>query len=61
MARSAALAAPAQPVEVGGVALESDAKRDADAHRAAVIASSGKYPEAFTPDHLAALGEGWPA
>jgi len=43
------------------VALESDAKRDADAHRAAVIASSGKYPEAFTPDHLAALGEGWPA
>jgi len=42
-------------VDVGSVALEHDQQREANVHRAAVTASSGKYADAFGPDYLAKL------
>jgi len=43
-----------------GTDLEHDDQRDADAHRIAVLASSGKYGEALGPDCLRDLREDWP-
>ena len=48
-------------VDVGGDALEEQQRSEAEAHRAAVTASSGAYPDAFGPDYLAELREDWPA
>ena len=48
-------------VEVGGDKLENDENADNQAHRAAVLASAGRYPEAFGPDYLAELRADWPA
>lgn len=48
-------------VEVGSEALERHEQRDVESHRAAVTASSGAYPDAFGPDHLAELRADWPA
>jgi hypothetical protein len=48
-------------VDVGSVALEHDQQREANVHRAAVTASSGKYADAFGPDYLAKLRADWPA
>lgn len=47
-------------VDVGSDALEQHEQFDADAHRAAVTASSGAYPDAFGPGYLAELREDWP-
>jgi hypothetical protein len=48
-------------VDAGSRALELDQEREAQAHRAAVAASSGAYPDAFGPDYLSKLREDWPA
>ena len=48
-------------VEVGCRALEQDEQVAVDGHRAAVMASSGAYPEAFGADYLAELRKDWPA
>lgn len=48
-------------VDVGGETLERREQFDVEAHRAAVVASSGAYPDAFGPEFLAALREDWPA
>jgi hypothetical protein len=48
-------------VDVGNQALEQDQAQEAQAHRAAVGASSGAYPDAFGPDYLSDLREDWPA
>lgn len=48
-------------VEAGGDMLENDDDADGQAHRAAVMASAGRYPEAFGPDYLAKLRADWPA
>jgi len=48
-------------VDLGSVALENDQQSDADAHRTAVAASSGKYADAFDADYLTELREDWPA
>lgn len=48
-------------VDVGGAALEQDQRSQGEAHRAAVTASSGAYPDAFGPDYLVELREDWPA
>ena len=48
-------------VNVAGVALDQQDQQDADAHRAAVMASSGRYADAFGPGYLAELREDWPA
>jgi hypothetical protein len=48
-------------VEVGGGILEHDERVGEGAHRAAVLASSGRYAEAFGPDYLAELRADWPA
>jgi len=48
-------------VEAGGDMLESDENTDKQAHRAAVLASAGRYPEAFGPNYLAELRADWPA
>ena len=42
-------------IEVGGGILEHAERADDGVHRAAVLASSGRYPEAFGPDYLAEL------
>lgn len=47
-------------LEAGGGALERDQHTAADTHRAAVLASSGRYPEAFGPEYLTGLREDWP-
>ncbi|BBX73343.1 hypothetical protein MSHI_12490 [Mycobacterium shinjukuense] len=47
-------------IEVGGGILERDERAEDGAHRAAVLASSGRYPEAFGPDYLAELRADWP-
>lgn len=47
-------------VDVGSDALEQHQHTDAEAHRAAVNASSGAYPDAFGLDHLAELRKDWP-
>ena len=47
-------------IETGAGMLERD-ERAADCdHRAAVLASSGRYPEAFESDYLAKLRADWP-
>ncbi len=48
-------------VNLGAGALEHDQRHDADTHRVAVAASSGKYAKAFEPDYLAELRADWPA
>lgn len=48
-------------VDAGGDALEQHQRFEAGAHRAAVTASSGAYPDAFGADYLAELREDWPA
>jgi hypothetical protein len=48
-------------VDAGGGALERDQHTEADAHRAAVTASSGRYAQAFGPDYLTELRADWPA
>lgn len=48
-------------VDVGGDALEEHQRAEVEAHRTAVMASSGAYPDAFGPDYLAELREDWPA
>ena len=47
-------------IEVGGRILERDERAEDGAHRAAVLASSGRYPQAFGPDYLAELRADWP-
>lgn len=42
-------------IEAGGSTLEHDERAQDSAHRAAVLASSGRYPHAFAPDYLAEL------
>lgn len=48
-------------VEAGGDMLENDENTDNLVHRAAVLASAGRYPEAFGPDYLGELRADWPA
>lgn len=48
-------------VEVGAGILEQDESVEDGAHRAAVLASSGRYAEAFGPDYLTELRADWPA
>ena len=48
-------------VEVGGDVIERDAQADDLDHREAVLASAGRYAEAFGPDYLADLRADWPA
>jgi hypothetical protein len=47
-------------VEVGAGILERDERADDEAHRAAVLASSGRYAAAFGSDYLAELRADWP-
>jgi hypothetical protein len=48
-------------VEAGGDMLEDDESADKHDHRSAVLASAGRYAEAFGPDYLAELRADWPA
>ena len=48
-------------INFGGEALEQDLLAEDGAHRAAVTASSGRYPAAFSPDYLKKLRADWPA
>ena len=48
-------------VDVGGGTLEQNEHEVADVRREAVMASSGKYADAFGPDYLAKLRQDWPA
>jgi len=48
-------------VDAGGAALEQQEQQVTDIHRDAVLASSGKYADAFGPDYLAELRQDWPA
>ena len=48
-------------VDAGNQALERREQSDDAAHRAAVRASSGAYPDAFPSDFLAELRQDWPA
>ncbi|MCU4187165.1 hypothetical protein K6U06_22575 [Acidiferrimicrobium sp. IK] len=48
-------------IALGGESLEQRQQLDAEAHRAAVAASSGAYPDAFGPGYLGDLREDWPA
>lgn len=48
-------------VNVGSDALDQHEQSDIQAHRAAVLASSGAYADAFTTDFLADLRQDWPA
>lgn len=45
----------------GKDALEQGDQQFNEAHRAAVMSSSGKYPDAFGPDYLDELRQDWPA
>lgn len=47
-------------VEVGAGILDHDEGAEDGAHRAAVLASSGRYAEAFGPDYLTGLRADWP-
>ncbi|MDA8040375.1 MAG: hypothetical protein M0Z69_14745 [Actinomycetota bacterium] len=47
-------------VGIGSETSEHQDELDVEAHRAAVTASSGAYPDALPPDYLAALREDWP-
>ena len=48
-------------VEVGSGILERDDHTEDLTHRAAVLASAGRYAEAFSSDYLAELRAEWPA
>lgn len=48
-------------VEAGGDMLANDESADKQDHRSAVLASAGRYPEAFGADYLAELRADWPA
>jgi len=48
-------------VDAGSAALEQQEHQVTDTHRDAVLASSGKYPDAFAPDYLTELRHDWPA
>ena len=48
-------------IQAGADALAWDSSVDAEAHRQAVIASSGRYPDAFGPNYLDDLRTDWPA
>ena len=48
-------------VEVAGGVLADDEHVDESSHRAAVLASAGRYADAFSPDYLADLRADWPA
>lgn len=48
-------------LEVGADRLESDERAERSAHRGAVLASAGRYAEAFGPGYLADLRADWPA
>lgn len=48
-------------VEAGGDMLANDESADKQDHRSAVLASAGRYAEAFGPDYLAELRADWPA
>ena len=48
-------------VEAGGDMLETGEDADNQVHRAAVLASAGRYLEAFGPDYLDELRTDWPA
>lgn len=48
-------------VEVGGGILEHDEHAKELTHRATVLASAGRYAEAFSPDYLTELRADWPA
>jgi len=45
----------------GKDALEQGDQQFNEAQRAAVMSSSGKYPDAFGPDYLDELRQDWPA
>lgn len=47
-------------VKAGGDILEVRQHAEGDVHRVAVTASSGRYPDAFGPDHLSQLRQDWP-
>lgn len=48
-------------VEAAGDMLANDESADQQDHRSAVLASAGRYAEAFGPDYLADLRADWPA
>lgn len=48
-------------VEAGADLLENDEHAESLAHRAAVLASAGRYAEAFGTDYLTDLRADWPA
>lgn len=48
-------------VDAGSAVLERERQDDAEAHRRAVDASSGAYPDAFPQDFLRELRDDWPA
>jgi hypothetical protein len=48
-------------VEVGAGILEQDEHTEGLTHRVAVLASAGRYAEAFGPDYLTELRADWPA
>jgi hypothetical protein len=48
-------------VDVASDALAQDQQRDVEAHRAAMMVSSGAYADAFGTDFLAELREDWPS
>lgn len=48
-------------VEAGADLLENDERTESLTHRAAVLASAGRYAEAFGPGYLTELRTDWPA
>lgn len=48
-------------VDIGSEALADQQQDEVEAHRAAVLRSSGRYPDAFGPGYLVELREDWPA
>ncbi|MDA0252783.1 MAG: hypothetical protein O3B27_00900 [Actinomycetota bacterium] len=47
-------------VEAGAHTLEHDEQVASERHRSAVLASAGRYDNAFTPDYLTDLRGDWP-
>ncbi|GAB3224846.1 hypothetical protein [Mycolicibacterium hippocampi] len=48
-------------VEAGAHLLENAEQAESLTHRTAVLASAGRYAEAFSPDYLTDLRADWPA